>query len=247
MISTNKVKAFYAYRNKLITTLVLVIFSLIITNSVFSQNITGHQVITETNQLKLDHIARQGKYDLVKFPMEKYEIDESLIHKLKIGDTLPEQLLDLPLRVMNRDEIVEGFRLRDIKDDRVIVLDFWATYCAPCIRSMGRWDTMADTLKEDIFFMGVFNSYQHYLEPFLQDKGWMSFSAFGLHAHVLSRYFFDRPVVGRLVWIRGGRLAAITVSEGFDLATILRTLRSDLLDLESTYEWTYMDNCTVTQ
>ena len=38
---------------------------------------------------------------------------------------------------------------------KIIVLDFWATWCGPCIRSIPHNNELAETYKDDVVFIGV--------------------------------------------------------------------------------------------
>src|SRR5690606_33092116 len=53
------------------------------------------------------------------------------IKPLKIGDSIPEALWNLPLQVVNHSEGKDTITLNDYRNSKLIVLEFWATYCHP--------------------------------------------------------------------------------------------------------------------
>src|SRR5690606_33173060 len=57
------------------------------------------------------------------------------IKPLQIGDTIPEWLWHLPLQVVNHPEGRDTITLDDYRG-KLIILDFWATWCSACISAM---------------------------------------------------------------------------------------------------------------
>ncbi len=60
---------------------------------------------------------------------------------LKIGDTVPEELWNVPLQVVNHPEGKELITLDDYKG-KFIILDFWATWCGNCLKSFPELDSL---------------------------------------------------------------------------------------------------------
>lgn len=52
--------------------------------------------------------------------------------RLQIGDTIPEELWNLPLQVVNHPEGKDIITLHDFRDKKLIIMDFWSTYCGSC-------------------------------------------------------------------------------------------------------------------
>lgn len=68
-------------------------------------------------------------------PRKDSGADGLLIKHLKMGDTIPQALWDIQLNVVGHQAGAKQLTLRDYKDKKLIILDFWATWCSSCIAS----------------------------------------------------------------------------------------------------------------
>lgn len=66
-------------------------------------------------------------------PEQSGAVSGPAIKPLKIGDTIPEELWNLPLQVVNHPEGKETITLNDYKEKQLFILDFWATWCTTCL------------------------------------------------------------------------------------------------------------------
>lgn len=80
-------------------------------------------------------------------------VDVSNLEVLDIGDTIPKELWSLPLRVVNHPKGRDKISLAEYSDKKLIVLDFWSTYCAPCIKGITYWEDQLADLGEDVLFL----------------------------------------------------------------------------------------------
>ncbi len=69
---------------------------------------------------------------------------------------------------------LEG-KVANFKDleNKVIFLNFWATWCPPCIAEMGSIQELYNDYKEDVIFLLVSSEKKQIVEKFLKKKGYM--------------------------------------------------------------------------
>jgi len=110
-------------------------------------------------------------------------------------------LLNAPVPVLNGIE--------DLKD-KVVVLEFWATWCEPCVDNIPRYNSLAEKFRDKpVVFIAITDEAEDAVSEFLRKtpiKGWI---APGAGADVFRAYrVFGRPhtvVVGR-----DSKVAAVT-------------------------------------
>ena len=128
---------------------------------------------------------------------------------LRIGDSIPEAIWQLPLPVVNHPEGKDTITLNDYRD-QLIILDFWATYCKPCIASLAKLDTVQREAGSDGF---VVLPVQVYDQPakaaaFFEKMGWTWPTV--VHNDVLNKQLLARYLTGfGMAWLRDGRLLAV--------------------------------------
>src|SRR5690606_20613261 len=95
---------------------------------------------------------------------------ESEIMALKIGDKIPNELWEMYFPVVSaKSDQVQYLSLGDFKD-KLIILDFWATWCAPCITSLHKLDTLQVQFKDDLMVIPTSYEPESKVKPFLISK-----------------------------------------------------------------------------
>ncbi|SEL57459.1 TlpA family protein disulfide reductase [Parapedobacter koreensis] len=185
--------------------------------------------------------------DLERFRLVKYHVQvDSAFRGIRIGDTIPDVLWDFPLWVVNDPEGKDTIRLREHQDTDLLVLDFWASWCSPCVESMHKWEGYTGQLGKRVKLIGVHIDYDYKALPFSRRRNWRVMSVIGADARMLNRYFFDRSTVSRLIWIKNGKLAAITGGSGYDLDTVRRFADGESVAIPIDTNWTYSSNAQST-
>jgi thiol-disulfide isomerase/thioredoxin len=156
------------------------------------------------------------------------------IYELKVGDPVPASLMNKPLDVVNSPGGDNTLTLRKFKN-KLVILDFWETWCAVCVKSMSGFDTLAvnysDKLK--VFLVSIQES--NVVSPFLTKKG-SGLTAI-VNGNFLSTYFPHRSVPHE-VWIKDGKVFAITGHEAVteeNIKMVLSGEKTSLAELKADF------------
>ncbi len=149
---------------------------------------------------------------------------------LQIGDTIPEYLWHLPLQVVNHPRAggKDTITLNDYRD-KLIILDFWATWCKPCISSLYKLDTLQKQFTDEIAVIPATYEAKEKAGTFIANKGWSLPSAVG---DTILKKYFPHQSIPHQVWIKSGRVEAIAGSEYANKQTITSLLSGRKVDFE---------------
>lgn len=141
---------------------------------------------------------------------------------LKVGERIPPELWDLPLQMVNHPEGEETLTLGRYRD-KLIILDFWATWCSPCVKSIIKLDTLRKEFEEHLEVIPVTYEAPENVAPFLLKRRLSLLSV--VNNRELKEYF-PHQVIPHQVWIRRGKVLAITGS-AYSSAENIRRLLDD--------------------
>src|SRR5690606_34180454 len=128
------------------------------------------------------------------------------IKPLQIGDTIPDALWGLPLQVVNHPQGKDTITLNDYRD-KLLVVDFWGTYCKACLLSLPALDSLQGQFRDDIQILLSSTEKAASAGAYLSRKGFNLPSV--VEGSLLSAYFphLYQPYD---VWIMGGKVVGTT-------------------------------------
>src|SRR5690606_16810125 len=146
------------------------------------------------------------------------------ITPLKIGDKIPDELWDYAFPVVSpHSDQVQYLTLGDFRD-KLIILDFWATWCAPCISSLHKLDTLQQEFADDLLVFPTSYEAQDKVRKFFADKGWSLPTAFD---ETYLKKFFPHRIIPHQVWLKDGEVLAVTNAAAASLKNISNILKGE--------------------
>ncbi|RAJ31741.1 AhpC/TSA family protein [Pedobacter cryoconitis] len=154
----------------------------------------------------------------------------SLLKPLKIGDTIPEAIWNLPLQVVNHPNAKQMITLNDYRG-KLIILDFWATWCSSCIEAMPKMMHLQEGFGNQIQIFPITFQSKSIVHTFLQKNATgKSLKLPIINGDTILSKVFPHKLISHLVWIDpSGILKATTWSENAKKENIQSVLNNESL------------------
>lgn len=155
---------------------------------------------------------------------------------LKIGDKIPDVLWDMLFPVVStKSDEIQQMRLGDFKD-KLIILDFWATWCSPCVAMIPKMDSLQKVFGDKMQFLSVTYQKKEEVLPFLAKLEQVKETKY--HLPVLTndehfRFLFPHRELPHYVWIENGVVKIITGYEEVNAGNIQAALNREQTELKA--------------
>ncbi|MBT2560089.1 TlpA family protein disulfide reductase [Pedobacter sp. ISL-68] len=104
---------------------------------------------------------------LCLFFRAKAQSQNNNIKPLTIGDTIPEAVWSMPLQVVNHPTGKKTITLNDYKG-KLIILDFWATWCSACIGNIPKTSSLQKRFTNDLEIIMATREDQKTVQAFVE-------------------------------------------------------------------------------
>lgn len=128
---------------------------------------------------------------------------------IKVGDTAPDILFKNLTKYKQSEQRLSEF------SERLIIIDFWATWCDPCVGMLPRMDSLRKEFKDDLIFISITGQSKSYAKPFLEkvEKNYgASFDIPVIYGDSTIRKLFPHRLIPHYIWldVKTRKVVAIT-------------------------------------
>jgi len=148
-------------------------------------------------------------------PRKDSGADGLSIKPLKVGDSIPQWLWNHPVEAANHVTGKTTISLQEYRTKKLIILDFWATWCTACIKGFPKIQTLNTEFVKDIVILPVSDESDERTDKFFQGVGQeYRYLTSVINDKILNRSFPHRGIP-YYVWIRDNKVIATT--DGFEI------------------------------
>jgi thiol-disulfide isomerase/thioredoxin len=101
----------------------------------------------------------------------KATAQETKFRPLKIGDTIPEKVWNLPFQIRNHPQGKLSTTLKEYKG-KLIILDFWATWCSPCLAMLPKTNALQKQYAQQVQFLPITREPESKVNELIKKTGW---------------------------------------------------------------------------
>ncbi|MBZ4190751.1 MULTISPECIES: TlpA family protein disulfide reductase [Bacteroidota] len=132
---------------------------------------------------------------------------------LAIGDQIPDALWNAPLQVVNHPQGKQTVTLADYKG-KLIILDFWSTWCGTCVAALPRLHQLEKEIKKDAVILPITDQKTKDILGFLKRNSILSsLNLFSVVEDTVYKSIFPYTMLPHEVWIdQSGKVYAFTYS-----------------------------------
>ncbi|RKE52300.1 TlpA family protein disulfide reductase [Sphingobacterium detergens] len=181
------------------------------------------------------------KANIKKYPLYEYKANVDRIAPIKLNKTVPDEIWDLPVRIVNDIHKRDSITLRELAKDKILVLDFWARWCSPCLESMHKWQELQPKYADQVQVVGLMMDYEYKAEMIIAQKAWTMPQLVGPEVYLINACFLDSPVLGPSAWIRDGKFIGTTETRANKEELLEELIVNNIPTIPEKFRWKMND------
>lgn len=157
--------------------------------------------------------------------------DSTKTKQLKSGDIVPEHFWSLPIEVLSRNKTPRFSSLNDYRD-KLLILDFWATWCAPCVKAFPKLNKLQKTFGDDIKILSITDEDRKTVQRSIKSNEYLNGNNIPLIINDdltsgISAYFPKR-MIPHVAVIKNGKVQIVTEGNAITKPNIEKLLMGDI-------------------
>ncbi|QIY84849.1 TlpA family protein disulfide reductase [Chryseobacterium sp. NEB161] len=153
---------------------------------------------------------------------------------LKIGDALPKQFWETPLQMVNTPQKTTTL---SADKDKLIVLDFWATWCGSCLKNFPKMEALQKQFGDRIKILPVTDQKTEVLQKFFSSaNGGRYNKTASVKEDQMLHGFFPHNGIPYIVWIKDGRLINTTDADQVSADAVSELLENKKSSLQTIHQ-----------
>lgn len=156
------------------------------------------------------------------------------LQQLNIGDNIPSALLETKLPVTNHPSGQKTVSLKEYSHKKLILLDFWATWCGSCVQALPKIYKLQNQFADDLQVILVNSKSSKETAPIISSffaKRKDAYSFYSIYADTLLKKIFPHSTIPHYVWIMDGKVFGITKAEQITATNIQAALAGQIKEI----------------